>query len=219
MGSNPAGRAIFTLRCIGPKHGVQRIGNQAETGNRQVGRAVGRCTGALFFAFFGGAWCALGVYALGRLDLLAALLIAAAVAVFVITAVRLQRRGKAAAKNAYPAAERQLNDRRFGIVNAVTWLLVAVLFQVMPWLGYQPLLFPAIAVVVGLHFFPMPPLYRHRANQVTGAGMVIWAILCPLLFHGDTMIGYLALGAGLMLWAGSAWALRTASQLLGAAGL
>lgn len=219
MGSNPAGRAIFTHRCIGPKHGVQRIGNQAATGNREVARAVGRCTGALFFAFFGGAWCALGAYALGRLDLLAALLIAAAIAGFVTAAVRLQRRGRAVAKNAYPAAERQLNDRRFGIVNAVTWLLVAALFEVMPLLGYQQLLFPAIVIVVGLHFFPMPPLYRHRANRVTGACMVIWAILCPLLFHGDTMIGYLALGAGLMLWAGSAWALKTASQLLRAAGL
>jgi len=85
--------------------------------------------------------------------------------------------------------------------------------------SYQQLLFPAIAVVVGLHFFPMPPLYRHRANRVTGACMVIWAILCPLLFHGDAMIGYLALGTGLMLWAGSAWALKTASGLLLAAGL
>jgi uncharacterized membrane protein YccF (DUF307 family) len=118
----------------------------------------------LFFAFFGGAWCALGVYALGRFDLLAALLIVAAIAGIVTAAVRLRRRGKAAAKNAYPAAERQLNDRRFGIVNAVTWLLVAVLFQVMPLIGYQQLLFPAIAVVVGLHFF--------RCRRCTGTGRI-----------------------------------------------
>ena len=180
---------------------------------------MGRCTGALFFAFFGGAWLALGAYALERLDLLVALLIAAAIAGFVIAAVRLQRRGKEAVRSAYPDAERQLNDRRFGIVNAITWILVAVLFVFIPKLGYQQLLFPAIAVVVGLHFYPMPPLYRHRANLVTGACIVIWAILCPLLFHGDAMIGYLALGTGLMLWAGSAWALKTASGLLLAAGL
>jgi hypothetical protein len=73
--------------------------------------------------------------------------------------------------------------------------------------------------VVGLHFYPMPPLYRHRANGVTGAGIVIWAIPCPRLFEGDPMIGYLALGLGLMLWAESGWALKTASQLLRAAGL
>jgi hypothetical protein len=49
--------------------------------------------------------------------------------------------------------------------------------------------------------------------------MVVWAILCPLLFHGDRMIGFLAAGAGVALWVSAVWALKTATQLLRANGL
>jgi hypothetical protein len=74
-------------------------------------------------------------------------------------------------------------------------------------------------VVVAPHFYPMPRPNRHWANGVTGAGIVIWPILCPRRFEGDAMIGYLALGMGLMLWAGSGWALKSARQRLLVAGL
>jgi hypothetical protein len=189
------------------------------TGNADAARAVGRCYGALFFSVFGGAWLLLGVYAFGRLSKLGACLIAAAVVLFVISAVRLQRRGNDAGKGAFPEEERRRNDRIFGIVNAITWIAVFLVFQILPRLGYQDLAIPAVVLIVGLHFFPMPPLYRHRANLVTGACMAVWAILCPLLFHGDNLIGFAALGAGLALWAAALWALKTAGQLLASAGL
>jgi hypothetical protein len=153
------------------------------------------------------------------LTALGACLIAAGMLLFVIPAVRLQRRGKEAAKGAVPEAEQRRNDRIFGIVNAVTWTAVFAVFQILPRLGHEDLAIPAAVSIVGLHFFPMPPLYRHRANLVTGVCLVVWAILCALLFHGDRLIGFAAAGAGLALWAAAAWALKTASQLFRSAGL
>ena len=173
----------------------------------------------MFFSVFGGAWFLLATYAFGRLNKLVIFVIVAFVALFVITARRLQRRGKQASINAFPAIERQRNNRVFGIVNAVTWMLVAVIFQIMPRLGHPDLAFPTVVLLVGLHFFVLPPLYRHRANLLVGAVMVVWAMLCPLFFTGDRMIGFVAAGAGVILWAGAAWALRTAGQLLRSAGL
>ena len=96
---------------------------------------------------------------------------------------------------------------------------MAAVFQILPRLGYQDLALPAVVLLVGLHFFAMPPLYRHRANLTVGACMVLWAILCPLLFHGDRMIGLVSFGAGLALWTGAAWALNTAHRLLRSANL
>jgi hypothetical protein len=189
------------------------------TGDPRAARAVGRGYGAMFFSVFGGAWFLLATYAFGRLNKLVIFVIVAFVALFVITARRLQRRGKQAAINAFPAIERQRNNRVFGIVNAVTWMLVAVIFQIMPRLGHPDLAFPTVVLLVGLHFFVLPPLYRHRANLLVGAVMVVWAMLCPLFFTGDRMIGFVAAGAGVILWAGAAWALRTAGQLLRSAGL
>jgi hypothetical protein len=193
--------------------------NAAPSGNVEAARAVGRCYGALFFSVFGCAWLLLAAYALGSLTTLGACLIAAAMLLFVIPALRLQRRGKEAAKGAFPEAEQRRSDRIFGIVNAVTWIAVFAVFQIFPRLGHEDLAIPAVVSIVGLHFFPMPPLYRHRANLVTGACMVVWAILCALLFHGDRLIGFAAAGAGLALWASAAWALKTANQLIGSAGL
>jgi Ca2+/Na+ antiporter len=191
----------------------------AATGNREARRAVSRCYGALFFSVFGGVWLLLAVYAFGRLSIPAACAIAVAIVLFVMAAMRLQRRGKAAGENAVPEEEQKRNDRMFGIVNAVTWIAVFLVFQIFPRIGYPDLIFPAFALIVGLHFFPMPPLYRHRANLVTGACISLWAILCTLLFHGDNRIAFVAAGAGVILWVSAAWALKTASQLLVSAGL
>jgi hypothetical protein len=172
----------------------------------------------LFFSVFGGAWLLLAAYAFGRLSIIWAGLIAAAIILFVILSIRI-RRGKDAGKDAFPEEEKRRNDRTFGIINAVTWIAVFLVFQILPRLGHADLAIPAVVLIVGLHFFPMPPLYRHRANLVTGACLVIWAVLCPLLFNGDRMIGFAALGAGLILGAAAAWALKTASALLRSAGL
>jgi len=195
------------------------IAKAGATGNADAARAVGRCHGALFFSVFGGAWLLLAAYAFGQLSKLAACLIAAAVVLLVIPAMRLQRRGRDAGKDAFPEGEQRRNDRIFGIVNAVTWIAVFLVFQILPRLGHEDLAIPVVVLIVGLHFFPMPPLYRHRANLVTGACMAAWGILCPQLFHGDRLIGFAAIGAGLALWAAAAWALKTASQLLISAGL
>lgn len=195
------------------------IAGTGTTGNVAAARAVGRCYGALFFSVFGGAWLLLAAYAFGRLSLIWAGLIAAAIILFVIAAIRLQRRGNDAGRDAFPEEEKRRNDRSFGIINAVTWIAVFLVFQILPRLGHADLAIPAVVLIVGLHFFPMPPLYRHRANLVTGACLVIWAVLCPLLFNGDRMIGFAALGAGLILWAAALWALKTAGRLLRSAGL
>jgi len=195
------------------------IARTEATGNPDAARAVGRCWGALFFSVFGAAWFLLAAYAFGRLGKLEAGLIAVALVLFIIPALRLQRRGNDAAKDAFPEEEKRRNDRNFGIVNAVTWIAVFLVFQILPRLGHEDLAIPAVVLIVGLHFFPMPPLYRHRANLVTGACLVIWAIACALLFRGDRMIGFASAGAGFVLWASAAWALKTASQLLRSAGL
>ena len=192
------------------------------TGNPDAARAVGRCYGAMFFAVFGGAWLLLAAYAFGRLSTPVAGLITFVTVLFVIAAVRLQRRGehgKDAGENAIPDAEQKRNDRIFGIVNAVTWIAVFLVFLIFPRIGHEDLAIPAVALIVGLHFFPMPPLYRHPANLVTGACISVWAVTCPLLFHGDSMIGFVAAGAGLVLWASASWALGTARRLLASAGL
>ena len=191
----------------------------AEDINRLASRAVSRCYGALIFRVFGAAWIVLALYAFGWLSIGAGAIIAGLVALYAFVALRTRGRGKGAGKDAFPADEQRRNDRAFGWVNAVTWVSVFLVFQILPRVGHPDLAIPAVAIIVGLHFFPMPPLYRHRANLVTGALIVLWTILCIFASRGDTRIGCVAAGTGMILWMSAAWALRTADTLLRSAGL
>ena len=202
----------FIMRSQGGKD--QMSDNVSMVRSPEAERAMGRCVAALMFAVFGGLWLVLAAYAFARLDRIHIVAIVAGVAIFVITAVRLQRRGKESGA-ALPEDERKKREERlFGIVNAVQGLAIFLDFLLLPKAGYNEFTVPVAALIVGGHFFAVPPLYRHRANLVTGALLVSWTIVCLLLLRGDRMIAWVALGAGLIVWGSAAWALRTASRLL-----
>jgi hypothetical protein len=138
--------------------------------------------------------------------------IAAVVGLFVITVSRGQRCLYQAAKNAAPKDEQRRNNRAFGIINAVTYAAVFMLFLVLPELVSRTLCSPDVAIVE-LHFFALPSLYQHRANLLSG--MVIWAVACVFLFKadGNRMAAFVTHGAGIALWVSAAGALNTATQL------
>ncbi len=182
--------------------------------SREAARAVGRCIGALFFSIFGGLWLLLSADASGRLDRMPIGLIAAVVLLFVVIAIRLLRRGKEAGNGAFPEEQRKRNGRCFAILNAIQGLAIFLDFLLLPKTRYGQFSIPLAALIVGLHFFALPTLYRHQANLVTGALLTIWAIACPLLFKGDAMLAWTAMGAGVILWGSAAWALHAAYKLL-----
>ena len=64
-------------------------------------------------------------------------------------------------------------------------------------------------------------LYQHRATQVLGGSMAVWAVLSIIAWHGNhTLMNACAtLGAGLALWVSAVLALRTASTLIARASL
>ena len=112
--------------------------------------------------------------------------------------------------------QKKRDDRAFGFVNAVTYIAVFLLFLTFPKVGLQDYILPAFVGLVGLHFFPMPPSYRHRANLVTGGVLIAWSATCVVAFrpNGDRMAAFASLGAGLTLWVSAAWALKAANKVL-----
>lgn len=175
--------------------------------------AAGRCTGAILFSIFGAAWLALSLFAFGLLHWPAVLLLVAVVALAILLARLLRTRMKAAIDREPPHPRQKQDDRTFGWINAAQGLALFLLFAILPRLGHQEFAVAGAVIVVGLHFLVMPPLYRSRSNFVLGVAMTVWGLLSMVIFHGDRMIAFAALGAGLMLWSIAAWALHTASTI------
>jgi hypothetical protein len=177
-------------------------------------QAVGRCHGALFFLVFGGGWLSLGAYAFGHLSPLLAGFIAASGVTLAVTALRFRRRGRDAAVDAIPQAVLRRTRRGFAILNAVMWTAIFLLFRFLPRFGLGDFSIPAVVLLVGIHFFVMPPLFRHRDNLIAGACLTGWAIVCSLAFYRDRIIAFAATGAGVILWAAAIRGIITARQLL-----
>jgi Ca2+/Na+ antiporter len=177
-------------------------------------RAIGRSWGALFFSFFGGCWFALAALAFHRANPVSLGLIGVCAAMLVATSLRMQSSAKKLPDSAIKSPRENRDDRYFGVLNAVQWVLVFLIFTLFPKLGLTDMIFPAILLIVGLHFFFMPASYRHTSTLVLGSVLVLWAILCTVLFTGDTRIGFVGLGAGVVLWSSAAFWLFTSSQSL-----
>ncbi len=82
-------------------------------------------------------------------------------------------------------ARKRSDDRRFWVINIVTYTAVFLLFPILSALKLQDYILPGFVASVGLHFFPMPPLYQHTANLLTGACLVVWPVVCVVLFKPD----------------------------------
>lgn len=172
--------------------------------------AAGRCIGAMLFSFFGAAWLALALYAFGLLHWPTVLVLAAVAALTIALARHLLARMKIAIDREPPHPRQKQDDRSFAGINAAQGVAIFLLFAVLPRHGYQEFAVAGAAIVIGIHFLVMPPLYRSRSNLVLGGALSVWGLLCMIVFHGDRMIAFVAAGAGIMLWFITAWALRTA---------
>jgi hypothetical protein len=176
---------------------IQTTGANAQLGNRG--------TGALFFSVFGAVWlCAwarssgAGAAAFVAIAVLGALLFG--------FAWQCYRRDAPLAAQFKDTPERRRIGRVFNIVNSAQWTLIVGLAFVLGNTGHGAWIIPMAIGIVGLHFFPLAVVFRNRAHWVTGAAMLALAVAYPLLAGPTSPVGFL--GAGLILWASAAWALR-----------
>jgi hypothetical protein len=192
---------------------------QELAGNKLAANAVSRCNGAAIFSFAGAVWLLLAAHWFRHLNIVVVAVVGALAAALIMVALRIQKRGRLTAEHAYSEDERRKNARSYGIVNAITWTGAFVLVNVLGNTGHKELILPGVVVIVGVHLFFMPPLYRHRVNTIAGICMVVWAVLCANLFHGQTIAGAAALGTGFIVWISAVCALSAASNMLESAGL
>lgn len=182
------------------------------TNANQTAEAVaGRATGVLFFTGFGALWLCIGLGALGRLNLLNGIAVFIILAALAIPAIGLLRQARKLPGET-PDAERDRRiGRTFGWVNTIQGIAIfaAVVFFIV---FKQPAyIVPAIAIIVGLHLFPLARLFQYHAHYVTGALLVVYSAGTVLLLSKEQIPGFGALGTAIILLGSATYTLISAA--------
>jgi hypothetical protein len=166
-----------------------------------------RAIGAMFFAALGGAWLAL--WCLGTFGAKPGylLLIAAATAALLLAAVRQFRKNRNAHAAEADSPESKRAGRIFSWVNAIQWILVFIVAALLSKLGHNEWIIPSIILIVGIHFLPLAVAFKVPRHYLTGAAMILLAILYPLMAKAGPRSPVGCLGAGIILWVSAAAAL------------
>jgi hypothetical protein len=90
--------------------------------------------------------------------------------------------------------------KRYFTIVGIELLAMIVVTNIVTALRHPELIWPAIAVIVGLHFIPLARLFGSRAYYGTAAVLTALRLLAPVLLasRGQLILG---MGAALTLWA------------------
>lgn len=162
-------------------------------------------SGAMVMFFFGAIWLLLGLYG-GRPSslslrlglLLAGMVLAAGIGIMVMRSARHSPR--AARTSAEQAAASRENGRRFGWITAIEGgaiFLTIVLLNV----AHRPqYIAPVIAVIVGLHFFPLASLFGRPVYYATGLLGCAIGIVGLVISDPALRTSFVGLSFGSLLW-------------------
>jgi len=139
---------------------------------------------------------------------------------FVVTAVRLGRTRRRASAEVTADDERRLrrSGRAFGFVFALEGVVIVAAANALTAVGRPDLVLPVIALVVGLHFYPMARIFERRidtwlATALTAVGLAGTAALLLTDASRDTVWGLVACGAALTTASYGAFFTRLAHDL------
>jgi hypothetical protein len=170
-------------------------------------------TGVAFYSFFGVGWLLAGVGHFGGAVTGVVGVLGLAVALGLVRAARKVGSTLGEETDADLMASRR---KRFGLVNAVQWVLIAVVGVGCGAGGVPVLIMPLVAVVVGVHFFPLARVFAEPRMIAPGAlltlvgvaGLTARAAGAP----PGTVFTVVGVGCALTLWSTAAWTVAGARR-------
>jgi hypothetical protein len=164
---------------------------QMETAHRPPGSAVkGTATGLIMMAFFTTLWAGIAYGGLAATPYWPVLLIfVACSAVFIFNAVQLYRMAKffPPATSPEDIAREKNTGKWFGIIFGAEGLGIFIAINIVINLGHPELEIPVIALVVGLHFFPLAKVFKRNIDYYFASYSTLIAILSIYLALNKTL--------------------------------
>jgi archaellum biogenesis protein FlaJ (TadC family) len=135
--------------------------------------------GSLLMGIFTAAWASIAnVGFQGRDHYIFLALFLLFVVLFIINAISLYKASKR-----YPAASTAADKERkkktgmwFGIIFGLEGITIPIAVNIVIFLGHPELVIPAMALVVGLHFYPMATIFQRKIDYY----LATWATLIAL---------------------------------------
>jgi hypothetical protein len=176
--------------------------------------AAGRATGAMVVSGFGTLWMVAGLSLMHRLNaatLSATLIVGSMLG---LTAGWLLKRTPKRADGPEARKQQQQIGRRFGLINGIQWTACAIAVILLNVFRQTDYIAPVIAIIVGLHFFPLASLFHNRTHYVKGTAMVLWAAGSMLILRGGQVSSVVAIGAGTILLLSAVYEISSVSKML-----
>ena len=185
----------------------------AQTSSTIPGAAVrGVASGVLFMAFFGTLWASIGIGGLqgwgGPWLAIVAVLVGIALLSGGISLLLASRRLPNQVAEAHTRRWRR-TEIWFGIIFATEGLFIVVASVICNALNRFDLFFPIMALIVGVHFFPLAALFQVKIYYLVGALLCLLAMITLLTVPESVTFGghqitaqwvFLGFGAALILW-------------------
>lgn len=133
----------------------------------------------MVLALFGVVWAASGAGAIGGATGIAIFLLVLAAAALCLTSVRTRSRSATLPDDDSPVADaaRRQASRRFGLVVALQWLSILAAIVVLGRLDRGSAIPAVVALIVGVHFFPLVGIFRVAAYRTAGAALCLLALV------------------------------------------
>ena len=157
---------------------------------------AGRSKGVLFSAGFGALWFLIALYARQSLTFVAALPVLLGLLPLIAAMVLLRRRAAD-----FPSEPRNHElGLAFGHINATEWIAIVAVSFVLSYLHLDLYIPSAIAVIVGLHMFPLARLFHYSPHYATGSALILWAAVSLFVVPPLRLQSVTCFGAGVIQW-------------------
>ncbi|MDO7908751.1 hypothetical protein Q5741_20405 [Paenibacillus sp. JX-17] len=172
---------------------------------------VGAANGVMFMTFFGAIWSAIGIIGSNKVGAPWLLVLSGIVTLtLLIGAISLFRKARNV-KNVTTPKEREKRNkmnRKFGMIFGLEGLAIMIASVLCNVFDRFEVFFPIMAIIVGIHFFPLARLFRENFYYGTGIVLSILGII-SLFIPLNTTFGdvsliarytFIGFGSALTLW-------------------
>jgi len=140
--------------------------------------------GIFFMAFFGTLWAGIGIG--GLQDWVSPWFISIVLLVGIILMICFATLFYGARNLSKPVSERDVRMRKrlgkwFGIISSMEGIFIGLASIICNALNHFEYFFPVMALIVGIHFFPLAKLFRVRIHYIAGGLLCLLSVI-TLLF-------------------------------------